>query len=263
VESIQIMGHNIQYLPREVFDKRDPLLGESPNDVFKRAYTLDSYLANVEGYEGDGDFFSKFGLEIRKTTNLIVARRTFEKYVPTSIASRPREGDLIYVPVLQKIFEIKYVEYELMFKALGNRTPYVYELRAEVFRYSNENIETGVSEVDAVQFDSAYAVDLNMGPGSGNFSQGEVVYQGSDLLTATATGLVKDWQPSTKMLQVINVNGEFIASQNVVGANAVYTISTTDQIADNVKFDENDNRDIQTEAEAFIDLSDINPFGMP
>lgn len=126
VESIQIMGHDVFYLPREAWSEDDNILGENVTNRFKRAYTIEAYLANVEGYEGDGDFFSKFGLEIRDTSNFILSRRSFEKYIPSSIAIRPREGDLIYVPVMQKIFEIKFVEEELMFFSLGKRNPYIY-----------------------------------------------------------------------------------------------------------------------------------------
>ena len=85
-ESIKIMGHDVKYMPREAYDSADDILGESPNAKFSRAYTVEMYLANVEGYEGDGDFFSKFGLEIRDTSNFVVGRRAFEKYIPSTIA---------------------------------------------------------------------------------------------------------------------------------------------------------------------------------
>jgi hypothetical protein len=150
VESIQIMGHDCWYIPRDAYDTVDQILGESVNAKFTRAYAIESYIANVEGYEGDGDFFSKFGLDIRDTSNFIVSYRSFNRYIPSVITVRPREGDLIYVPLMRKLFEIKYVEEELLFFSLGKRHPYIYELRCEVFRYSNENIITGVEEVDEV-----------------------------------------------------------------------------------------------------------------
>ena len=103
-ESIKIMGHDVYYIPREGFNATDILFGENPQSKFERAYHMEMYLANVEGYEGDGDFFSKFGLEIRDTSNFVVSRLTFEKYVPSSLAIRPREGDLIFIPVMNKIF---------------------------------------------------------------------------------------------------------------------------------------------------------------
>lgn len=265
VESIQIMGHDVKYLPREVYDQADDVLGESVNSKFTRAYGMEMYLANVEGYEGDGDFFSKFGLEIRDTTNVIVSRRSFERYVPSSVASRPREGDLIYVPLLAKIFEIKFVEEELMFFSLGKRNPYMYELRCEVFRFSNEDFETGDEEVDDLEHSAAYTINFNLSTGSGNYIQDEVVYQGANLAYAVATAEVKHWIPETKNLEVINIKGDLVAGAHLIGktSNANYVVASLDDLADLVDYDDSDNRVIQSEANTFIDLSEINPFGVP
>lgn len=265
VESIQIMGHDVKYLPREVYDQTDDVLGESVNSKFTRAYGMEMYLANVEGYEGDGDFFSKFGLEIRDTSNFVVSRRSFEKYVPSTIARRPREGDLIFVPLLGKVFEIKFVEEELMFFSLGKRQPYMYELRCEVFRFSNEDFETGDEEVDDLEHSAAYTVNMILSTGTGNYNQDEIVYQGSNLSHATATAEVKHWIPETKNLELINIKGNLIAAANLIGSssNARYTVASLDDLADLVDYDDSDNRVIQTEANTFIDLSEINPFGVP
>ena len=265
VESIKIMGHDVKYLPREAYDADDDILGENPTAKFSRAYTVEMYLANVEGYEGDGDFFSKFGLEIRETSNFIVSRRSFERYIPSTIASRPREGDLIYVPLLQQIFEIKFVENELMFKSFGNQNAYLYELRCETFRFSNENIETGDEAVDQVELDAAYTVRLQLGSGTGNYHQNETVYQGTGLLAATASARVRDWDPTTKILNVINMKGSFVAGNTLIGneSTASYAISSKDELADIVIDDDSDNRVIQQEASTFVDLSEINPFGVP
>jgi hypothetical protein len=265
VESIQIMGHDIKYLPREVYDQADDVLGESVNSKFTRAYGMEMYLANVEGYEGDGDFFSKFGLEIRDTSNFVVSRRSFEKYVPSTIASRPREGDLLFVPVLNKIFEIKFVEEELLFFSLGKRNPYIYELRCEVFRFSNEDFETGDEEIDDLEHAAAYTVTLSLGDGTGNYFQNEIVYQGANLQYSTASAEAKHWIPETRVIEVINVKGAFTANANIIGSqsNTVYRLGNFDELADLVDYDDSDNRVIQTEADLFIDLSEINPFGVP
>lgn len=265
VESIQMMGHDIKYLPRESYDAADDVLGEDVNSKFARAYGMEMYLANVEGYEGDGDFFSKFGLEIRDTSNFVVARRTFEKYMPSTIAKRPREGDLIYVPLLAKIFEIKFVEEELLFFSLGKRAPYMYELRCEVFRYSNEDFETGDEEIDDIEHVSAYTIQFTLGSGSGNYHVDELVYQGSNLAYATAVAEVKHWIPTTKVLEVINIKGQFASAITLTGntSNASYNVTSYDDLADLVDNDDSDNRVIQTEAEEFVDLTEINPFGVP
>lgn len=266
VESIKIMGHDCFYLPREAWSNDDTILGENVTSKFNRAYTIEMYLANVEGYEGDGDFFSKFGLEIRDTSNFILSRRSFDRYVPSSIAIRPREGDLIFVPVLQKIFEIKFVEEELMFFSLGKRTPYIYELRCELFRYSNENIDTGVEEVDHVEHTLAYTIKLDMSQGNGNnFRANEIVYQGANLAYATATAEVKEWTPQTNVLLLMNIKGDFTANAQLIGvtSNARFTAASVDSIGDYLDYDLYDNRQLQNEANTFIDFSETNPFGTP
>ena len=162
VESIQIMGQNVYYIPRESFDAGDMVFGEYSKSRFNKAYQVEAYLANVEGFEGQSDFFSKFGLEIRDTSNFIISRRAFAKFIPSSMRYRPQEGDLLYIPVLHKMFEIKFVEQELMFHSLGKRLPYIYEMRCEAFRFSQDNIDTGVDEVDNVGMDNSYTIKINL-----------------------------------------------------------------------------------------------------
>ena len=146
VESIQIMGHNVYFIPRESLDNVDMIFGETTKVRFNRAYLIEAYIANVEGFEGDGDFFSKFGLEIRDSSNFVISRRSFEKIVPSSLRIRPQEGDLIYLPFNRKIFEIRFVEHEAIFYQLGALQ--MYELRCELFEYSNEYFSTGVEDID-------------------------------------------------------------------------------------------------------------------
>lgn len=265
VESIKMMGCDVKYLPREAYDSTDDVIGESPQAKFTRAYNVEMYLANVEGYEGDGDFFSKFGIEVRDTSNFIISRKTFERYVPSTIATRPREGDLIWVALLNKIFEIKFVEEELMFFSLGKRNPFIYELRCEVFRYSQEDFDTGDNEIDDIEHSIAYTIELELGAGSGNYQINEIVYQGANLSSSTVSAEVKDWDLSNSKLQVINIKGSFTGGLSVIGStsNTIYTLTTYDDLADLINYDDSDNRVIQTEANNFIDMSEINPFGMP
>lgn len=265
IESIKIMGHDVKYLPREAYDSTDDVIGESPQAKFTRAYTVEMYLANVEGYEGDGDFFSKFGLEIRDTSNFIISRRTFERYIPSTIATRPREGDLIFVPLLGKIFEIKFVEEELMFFSLGKRSPFIYELRCEVFRYSQEDFETGDEDIDDIEHSIAYTIELNLGAGSGNYNMQEMIYQGANMSSSTVSAEVKDWDNANNRLQVINIKGVFTNGLQVIGemSNTRYVLTNYDDLADLINYDDSDNRVIQTEANNFIDLTEINPFGVP
>ena len=265
VESIKIMGHDVKYLPSEAYDSTDDVIGESPQAKFNRAYTVEMYLSNVEGYEGDGDFFSKFGLEIRDTSNFIISRKTFERYIPSTVAKRPREGDLIFVPLLGKLFEIKFVEEELMFFSLGKRNPFIYELRCEVFRYSQEDFETGDEEIDDIEHLVAYTTELNLGVGSGNYYINEILYQGANLSSSAVSAEVKNWDWANNKLQVINIKGSFTNGSNVIGSssNTRYTLTSYDDLADLINADDSDNRVIQSEANNFIDLTEINPFGVP
>lgn len=264
-ESISIMGHNCYYIIRDHFDENDFVFGENVTSKFNRAYMMAFYLPNVQGYEGDGDFFSKFGLDIRDTSNFVVGRREFEKYVPSAIATRPREGDLIYVPVLQKLFEIKFIEEELMFFSLGKSNPYIYECRAEMFRFSHENITTGIPDIDSAGSDTEYTIKITVTGEHGDFNIGETVYQGSNLTYATASAQVKDWDNGNNYLYLINVVGEFSTSSNITGSgsNTTYSISTANTFGEFSDFDLYNNGHFKTEANNYIDFSENNPFGLP
>ena len=189
VESIEVMGHNAYYIPRESFDNGDMIFGEYSKSKFNKAYLIDVYLANVSGFEGDGDFFSKFGLEIRDTSNFVISRRSFMRHIPSTLRQRPQEGDLLYIPILHKMFELKFVEQELLFHQIGKKLPYVYELRCEAFRFSEEEIDTGIEEIDDVAEESAYKLKLNLSTTAnvaGDLLEEDIVYQSSDGTWANA-----------------------------------------------------------------------------
>lgn len=263
-ESIRMMGHDVFYMPRENWDDTDTLFGENVESKFERAYQIDMYIANVNGWEGQGEFFSKFGLEIRQGVNFIISRRTFDKYIPSTIAIRPREGDLIYVPIMKQIFEIKFVEEELLFFTLGKKEPYIYELRCEVFRYSNEKMDTGMDIIDQIENNNSYTISLNLS-GTGNYNIGETVYQGNNLATATTTAEVSDWTPITRNMKVINIKGQFVNTANVKGSisNTSSAITSSDTLGDHVFYDIFDNKILQDEANTFVDMTEVNPFGNP
>ena len=272
VESIQVMGHNVYYILRESLDDMDMIFGESTKVKFSRAYLIEAYLANVEGFEGDNDFFSKFGLEIRDTSNFVISRRSFAKYVPSSLRRRPQEGDLVYVPVLHRMFEIKFIEEELMFFSLGKRTPFVYEMRCEQFRYSQEEIDTGVGEIDEVAEENAYTIKITLNiSGIGSFIDGEEVYQSPDGTWAnnSASGRIKEWYAANGMMLLYDVEGSFTANSNVYSntSGAVYktivSASGIDTKTDFNEYDISDNDDFDEGATLILDLSEINPFGVP
>ncbi|NDB59588.1 hypothetical protein EB001_14245 [bacterium] len=271
VESIEIMGHQVYYIPRDSHDDGDKIFGEYSKSKFEKAYSIEAYLANVEGFEGDGDFFSKFGLEIRDTSNFVISRRGFVKGLPSSLRVRPQEGDLIYVPLMHRLFEIKFIEKKLMFYSLGNREPYIYEMRCELFRFSQEDIDTGIEEIDEIEQENAYTQKLNLGlTGFNNFFDNEVVYQSPDGTWAnnSANGEIRDWYKANGTMFVVGITGQFTSS----GANTLYgntshaqftVLSVDDERNDYVKFDIFDNKDFDTGADLVLDLSETNPFGTP
>lgn len=262
-ESIKIMGHDVYYLPREQWDQTDQLFGENVNARFDHAFKIDMYILNVDGFQGDGEFFSKFGLEIRDNSNFVVAARTFKKHVPTSLTIRPREGDLIYVPVMNKIFEVTFVEEKTHFYAAGNRQPYMYELRCETFRYSNESLNTGIDEIDTIEDSTTYTIEVEVS-GNGNYFVGETVYQGTDFANATMTATVSNWDPTNNKIYLVNINGTVQQGNSVIGmsSNTNNEAFTIDTMGDHVYYDTFDNKIIQDEANNYI-VIDQNPFGKP
>jgi len=151
IESIRVYGHNLYYLPREEINF-DQLFGEDAVNQFKRGYLLEMYIRNVEGFEGEGDFMSRFGLEIRDQITFTVARRVFEDEVGSYEAQpRPNEGDLIYFPLNGKTFEIKFVEHEAIFYQMGKLQ--TYDLRCELYEYSSERFDTGIPALDKIEDD--------------------------------------------------------------------------------------------------------------
>lgn len=268
-ESIQVMGHDVYYILRESIDSPDMIFGESNKVRFKHAYLIEAYIANMTGFEGDGDFFSKFGLEIRDNSNFILSRRSFRKIVPSTLRERPQEGDVVYVPLMHRMFEIKFIEKKLMFFSLGNREPFVYEMRCEDFRYSQEQFDTDIEDIDAVERDSAVSikVNVNLASGSGNFPMEDMVYQSPDGTWAnnTANASVKEWFKANGTLLLFNTEGTFQNNQPLYSntTNAQYTLAGKDDIGDYSKYDTSDNAIFETDAGLILDLSELNPFGTP
>jgi len=148
VESIRIYGVDTWYIPRNVVAK-DDIMNEDDLSTFTEAHMLEMYIKNVDGFEGEGDFLSKFGLQIRDSMTLTVAIRSFNQEVGAyTEQTRPKEGDLIYFPLNRKVFEVMHVEHEAIFYQLGKLQ--TYDLRCELFEYSNERFSTGVLEIDSI-----------------------------------------------------------------------------------------------------------------
>jgi hypothetical protein len=152
IESLKIYGKDFYYIPRTLVAK-DNILGEDLLSRYLNSFPIEMYIEDVDGFGGQGVFLQKFGIQVDKSATFVLARSRWEQLVgdwDTGILpNRPSEGDLIWFPMTQSMFELKFVENQDPFYQLGNL--YVYKLRVEIFRYSHERIETGIQEIDEIE----------------------------------------------------------------------------------------------------------------
>jgi len=149
IESIKIYGEDMYYIPRQL-NNYDSVYGADDQSSYIHAYPIELYIKSVNGFSGDGNFMSKFGLEIRDQVVFSIAQRRFNEDIASYNAQlRPNEGDLIYFPLNKKCFQIKFVSKFEMFYQLGALQ--TWELTCELFEYSNETINTGIPEIDILQ----------------------------------------------------------------------------------------------------------------
>jgi len=221
IESIKIYGHDVFFIPRNT-GSVDPVFKEDESRSYGVAVPVEMYIKNIEGFAGEGDFLSKFNIQIRDQITFTIARRVFSNEVGVELTlegvagrdrDRPLEGDLIYFPLNKKIFEIKFVEHESIFYQLGALQ--VYDLKCELFEYSNEYFNTGIAEVDRIQKDYT----LSLGDAAGIMTE-------SGLLFTTEEGF--------PMIQ------------------ESYDINDNDPLAQN--------DDFEVEADGFVDFTERDPF---
>ena len=188
IESIELYGQDIYYLPR-TYVNRDTIFQEVESSNFTQALAIRAYVNNVEGWEGQGELLSKFGVRIEDKTTFIFSRSKFTEKVDDNavlnVEGRPNEGDLIWFPTTKHLFEIKFVEAERPFYQLGKG--YVWECQCELFEYSDEQLDTGVAAIDAIETAFANSIKLIMDAGgSGDFTVGEEIVGDLHLARATA-----------------------------------------------------------------------------
>ena len=257
-EVIKIHGMDVFYLPRTLV-KEDLILGEDVLAKFSTAYEIEMYLKGTEGFGGEGDLVSKFGLDVRDEVIFTVHKDRFE--LATDMA-KPLEGDLVFLPINKGLFEIKFVEHEQPFYQAGKN--YSFDITCELFQYSEEQFEKGVPEVIRdIEREQSAAIDFVMtAGGSGAYAIDEAIYQGASLAEATAKGTVVSWTTATRTLRANDTSGTFVAGASVYGddSNAVWSLTSYDDqalpttpFADNVEF--------ETEADSILDFSESNPFG--
>ena len=225
-EHLQFHGVDVTYIPRK-FVNRKTIIEEVQTSKFDDNYTIEAYVNNYDGYSGAGDILTKFGVSVRDELMLTISRERFEEFVapfmagiddgtdtseiPTS--NRPREGDLIYFPLGQRLFEVKFVEHEDPFYQLGKN--YVYQLKCELFEYEDEVIDTSIDFIDTQVQDEGYITTLNL-IGVGR--------------TATAVALIQGTQSSGYIKNIfLNNDGSGYTSVPTIGI----TSSPTGQIGDN------------------------------
>jgi hypothetical protein len=279
IESLKMYGQDVYYLPRKVVSE-DSILNEDIESVFEDAYIIEMYIANIDGFEGDGNLLSKFGVEIRDQANFIVAKKRWNQYIGldnNSVSSvRPNEGDLIYLPLSKSLFEIRFVEHESPFYQLSNLPTYT--LQCELFEYSGESIKTGIDDVDNINQNISQQIALVINNSNGTeFNIGESIQQEIGSTGEYVTGRVVSYETvdtSTKKLFVTGwatTNGAYHAfTTTTVDGNesgAQWTVTDVynidDPIANRalVNDAESRNQEFELAAEGIIDFSESNPFG--
>ena len=280
IESMKIYGQDVYYLPRTIVNE-NTILGEDVASSFTSSYKIEMYLENTEAFDGEGDLFTKFGVEIRDEATFIVARKRWSQTVASSSNAitilRPKEGDLIWLSLSNKLFEILHVEHESPFYQLSNLP--TYKMRCQLFEYSGEDIDTGIAGANAIQSDFGYRVSLTMdsdgiprvasdGTTVSGFIIGENITQTFTSGTIL-TGEVAAWSDSDNILHLVNFgadDGAFhlpVVGRQVVGATSNNTTTVT-AVSEELKQNENEQNSVfetTNDVMSFLDFSETNPFG--
>lgn len=269
IESLQFYGQDVYYLPREVVTNED-IFDDEVLSRFAHAYKIEMYVENIDGFDGDGDLFSKFGIEIRDACTFVVARKRFNSEIGIHAGDgtapsfyRPREGDIIHLPLSQSTFEIMRVEPENPFFQVGHLP--VFKMRCELFEYSGEDFNTKVDQIDAIEGFSAYQYVLTMDSASVGYEIGETVSQiDSDY---TLSGKVVAWSDSDNKLYLSQVGSTdakyhtFTTTDVVVGAESLAVATPT--LIEELQKIQTEPIDFDVKALEFVDFSEENPFGDP
>lgn len=279
IEAMQIYGTDIFYLPRAYYSI-DTILNEDTLSKFESAFKIEMYIESIDGLEGDGKLYSKFGFEIRDQITFVVSRRRWNQLIGnkgyTKESIRPREGDLIYIPMTKGLFEIRYVEDKKPFFQVKN-VP-TFKLTCENFEYGNQEINTGIDEVDKLQRTSSTLINAVV-----EFDEGELHLLNERLiitLPSAITGYTelleykRDGDTLTERLATLNFDdGQF--HQLTVGttltgekSGVVSTITALFELSDTSEAAYNNdpnaqNNPFEREGNSFIDFSESNPFGEP
>ena len=260
IEQLRIYGQDCYYIPRNMVSE-DKVFGEDSLSKFEDAYLIEMYVDNVDGYEGEKELMSKFGLDIQDDATFTVARRRWEQFVTVDnnliVSSRPNEGDLVYWPKGSKLFEITFVDHDDPFYAVHNLP--TYKLKCKTFEYSSEELDTGIAEIDAIE--DANSLDQLSHQmtleNATTFTENFALEQGtpSDGLLVLEDSLLGD----NIISESVDNIGSIVLENNVEGALAsyiileTYRVDTIDEGAQNDLFD--------SEEDTILDFTESNPFG--
>jgi hypothetical protein len=265
IEALQMYGQDVYYLPREIVNKDTVFLDDVPSR-FSSSYKVEMYIENAEGFGGEGDLFTKFGVELRDQATFVVARKRWQQLIGSKLTEknfRPREGDLIYLPLSQSIFQIERVETETPFYQL-EQLP-TFRMTCELFEYSDEDFDTNIRSIDVVESEGAFQYKLTLDSSGGGYTIGETVIQ--EFTDYNMKGEVTFWSDSGNELRLAHVGAtdgnfhEFTTNALVVGqtSNGLATPTLVEQLqeiqedAQNAIFDSFESD--------FLDFSESNPFG--
>lgn len=267
IESMKIYGQDVYYIPRDLVNE-DRILGDDIPSRFNSAYKIEMYLENTEGFMGEGDIFTKFGIELRDTANFIVARRRWDAavkmYDNEITSSRPIEGDLIYLPLSSTTFEITSVQHENTFYQLRNVT--TYRITAQLFEYNDEQLDTGIEDIDGIE-NLGYVTILNLSDSdTGSFQFGETVTQnlGNGIIIS---GEIVEYNEATNKIRLAHISSnspDLLSFQPglVTGSKSGVSrvlVSVGEDLAGATE----QNEDFKVEGGDFIDFTELNPFGDP
>ena len=253
IEQLKIYGQDVFYIPRTLV-KEDELFGEDTLSKFGDAYQIEMYFENVDGYEGEKEIMSKFGLQMNEDATFVVARRRFEQLVSHDsnliVKTRPNEGDLVYFPKVKKMFEITFVDHDDPFYQVHN-VP-AFKLKCKTFEYSSEDLDTGITEIDAIETDNSLdmlSFQFSMEQATTTtFNEGLQLEDATgkiDLETAAGSGLLIG-EDETGGDQIVLETGDYIIQE-------AFVVDTIDENAMNDFF--------ETQDDNIIDFTESNPFG--
>ena len=217
IESLKFYGEDVYYLPREIVNK-DKIFGDDIPSRFSDAYKIEMYIENQEGFDGEGDLFTKFGIELRDQATFVVARRRWKKMVGDNLAEngfRPREGDVIYLPMSESMFEVLKVETETPFYQLSNLP--TFRMQCELFEYSDEDFDTDIASIDAVEYEGAFQYKVTMNTSDQNLPSLTPVLDDQGRISEVTVNSSGSGYTSAPVL-----NFPVISNQSVFGASSFH-----------------------------------------